>query len=368
MEIVLVDSKSKTKQFIDFPHDLYRNDPNYVPQLYLGVADKINPKKNPWFLKNKADLFLAMNGSKVVGRIAAIRNNTYNEFHQDNTGFFGFFDVIDDESIAHALLEHAEQWVKREGLSGMIGPTNFSTNDTSALLVEGFNLPPVIEMTYNFPYYQTHIESYGYKKGMDLLAYLVDQETVNRRSIDLSVKIKERLEKKGFVFRKPQMKNFMEEVENIRDVYIDTWENNWGFVPPTKEEFEFLAKEMKMIVDPDLIPIVEHNGKIVAFSLAIPDYNIIFRKIKRGRLLPTGILKLLFGKGKINLCRIILLGVHPDYRGMGIDAILYANAITGKYRYGEGSWILENNVEMNAGLIKLNGDPYKRYRIYKKDI
>jgi len=368
MEIVLVNNKSLTKKFIDFPHDLYRNDEYYVPQLYLGVADKINPKKNPWFIENKADLFLALEGNKVVGRIAAIRNNTYNNFHKDNTGFFGFFDVIEDETIAHKLLAHAEQWVEAEGLTGMIGPTNFSTNDTSGLLIDGFDGPPVIEMTYNYRYYQTYIENYGYKKGMDLLAYLVDQKTVNRRSIDLSTKIKARLEKKGFVFRKPVMKNFAAEVAKIRDVYIDTWENNWGFVPPTAKEFEFLAKEMKMIVDPDLIPIVEHEGKVIAFSLAIPDYNIIFKNVKRGRLLPTGIFKLLFGKKKINLCRIILLGVHPDYRGMGIDAILYANAITGKYRYGEGSWILENNTEMNAGLIKLNGAPYRRYRVYKKDI
>ncbi len=370
MDIRKVNSKTDLKRFIDFPHHLYKDDPNYVPQLFVAMKELMSPDRNPWFKHSKAELFLAERQGKIVGRIAAIRNNQYIKFSGLNKGFFGFFDVIKDYAVAKALLDHVRDWLREEKLQIMSGPTNFSTNDTAGLLIEGYDMPPVVEMTYNFPYYQEYLERWGLEKEMDLLAYKVPQNAVSHKSVKLAKLIEERLQRKGVKIRYLRMKNFKQELQLIKDVYLQAWENNWGFVPPTSDEFDFLAKNLKSIIKTEYCPIAEVNGKAVGFALAIPDINQILIKIKRGRLLPTGIFKLLLGQNKIDVLRIITLGVIPEYRRLGIEAIFYARIIQNSrkngIRYGEGSWVLENNEMMNQGMRNMNAYPYKRYRIFHK--
>ena len=372
MTIKQVLSKSDLKDFIDFPHDLYKNDPNYVPQLFVAMKELMSPKKNPWFKHSKADLFLAYRDKRIVGRIAAIRNNQYIAFSNLSKGFFGFFDVIEDYQVAKALLDHVKNWLLAEDLSVMSGPTNFSTNDTAGLLIDGFDKPPVVEMTYNYPYYQKYIEQWGLEKEMDLLAYYVPQDSVSHKSIRLGKLLEQRLNRRGITLRYIKIKDFKKELQSIKDVYLKAWEKNWGFVPPTEEEFEFLAKNLKSIVKTEYCPIAEIDGKAIGFALAIPDINQILINIKRGRLLPTGIFKLLFGQKKVNMLRIIILGVIPEYRRLGIEALFYARIIENSSKNGiiagEGSWVLENNEMMNQGMRNMNAYPYKRYRIYQKSI
>lgn len=372
MEILEANEWKLKKRFIDFPHDLYEGDANYVPELFVAQKDLLDEKKNPFFLHAKAQLYLAVREGKVLGRIAAIRNNNYNSFSGTMACFFGFFDVVEDYEVAKALLDAAVNWAKKEGLNSIIGPANFSTNDTAGLLVEGFDSPPVVMMTYNKPYYKDLLERYGFVKQMDMLAYHGVQEKTNHQSLRLSKQIQARLAKNGIVVRNVDMKRFNQELEGVRDVYRAAWDKNWGFVPPTDAEFDHLAKDMKLILDPDFALLAEHNGKAVGFALAIPDINVITRTIKRGRLLPTGIFKLLFQRKKIKRLRIILLGVKEEYRKMGVEGVFYASIISKAmergFTEGEASWILDNNEMMKRGIEHVGMVPYKRYRMYEKSL
>ncbi len=372
MKITEVSTGKQKKQFIDFPHDLYEGDENYVPEIFIGQKELMDERKNPFFKHSKVQLYLARRNGEIVGRIAAIRNNNYNEYVNGNVGFFGFFDVIEDYEVAKYLLDTAVKWVKKEGLDGIVGPANFSTNDTAGTLVEGFELPPVVMMPYNKRYYPKFLERYGFEKKMDLLAYHVTEETVNMKSVRIAGMIEERLKKKGIIIRSINAKKFKEEVRKIRVVYNAAWDKNWGFVPTTEEEFYHLAEGMKMVLDPDFGLVAEHQGKIVGFVLAIPDINFILRTIKRGRLLPFGIFKLLLGKRKITKIRIITLGVLEEYRKMGIEGAFYARIISRGmekgYTSAEASWILENNEMMRLGVEHINMEAYKRYRIYEKSL
>lgn len=370
--IIEVKTGRQRKRFIDFPHELYRNDPNYVPEIYIGQKELLSEKKNPFFRHSKVQLYLAYQGSTIVGRIAAIRNNEYNSFANAQVGFFGLFDVVEQYEVAQQLLDTAINWIKKEQLDKVLGPANFSTNDTAGLLVDGFDRPPVVMMTYNKPYYVNFLEQYGFTKQMDMLAYHVTEETVNKKSVRIANMLAERLLKRGIRVRKVQMKNFKKEVNTIREIYKGAWDKNWGFVPPTDAEFNHLAEGLKMVIDPDFALIAEHDGKAVGFALAVPDINTIARTIKKGRLLPTGIFKLLFQKKKIKRLRIILLGVLEDYRKMGIEGIFYARIISRGIEKGfneaEASWILDNNEMMKKGVEGVNMVAYKRYRMYEKKI
>ena len=372
MELVEVKSKRDKARFIDFPHDLYAGDPNYVPEIYIGQQEMLDEKKNPFFQHSEARLFLALRNGQVIGRIAAIRNNEYNRFADTNVGYFGFFDVIEDYEVARQLLDTACTWIRNQGLDGVIGPANFTTNDVAGLLVEGFSSPPVVMMSYNKPYYAAFLERYGFAKKMDLLAYLGKTAEANMKSVRLSKMLEERLLKRGISFRNLDMKHFNREIVAVRQVYKSAWDKNWGFVPPTDAEFDRLAKEMKMIIDPDFAIMAEHEGQLVAFALAVPDINVITRTIKRGRLLPTGIFKLLFLRKKIKRVRVILLGVTEPYRKLGIEGIFYARIISRAkekgYTEGEASWILESNDMMKRGVESINMYPYKRYRMYEKSL
>lgn len=367
------ESSSEIKKFIDFPHELFQGDTNYVPELYISQAKLFNRKKNPFFKHAVVDLFLAYRDGKIVGRIAAIDNGGYKQFTGKNDGFFGFFDVIDDYAVAETLLNVARDWCKKKGLDSLIGPVNFSTNDTCGMLVDSYDVPPVILMTYNKKYYNDFMDRFGFRKKMDLIAYKVaTKENMNQRVIAMRPAMESRLKRDGIIIRKFNMKNFKSEVDKLHDVYNAAWEKNWGFVPMTKDEFRFAASDMKAIVDTDFAYVAEHNGKAIGFALTVPNLNEVTINIKRGRLFPTGLFKLLMNQKKVKSVRIITLGVIEGYRKAGIDACFYAMNLEAAARknidYGEASWILENNDMMNKALLHIGGKPYKKYRIYEKTL
>lgn len=372
IEVRKVQDKKELKWFIDFPHALYEHDGNYVPELYLAQKDLLNKKSHPFFKHSEADFFLAYQGSEVVGRIAAIKNNNYLNFTGEKTGKFGFFDVIEDYQVAEALLNTVTDWQKERGLTKLAGPENYSTNETCGTLIEGFDRSPTVMMPYNKPYYKEYLEKYGFTKDMDLLSYIIYTKDVPDKLIRLSSAILERLNNKGITIRKLNLSKFSEEIDKIIQVYNSAWEKNWGFVPMTDEEFKHAAKDMKQIVDPDFVLIAEHEGKPIGFSLSIPDMNVPFKKLKKGRLLPFGLFKLLYYKRKIDRVRVVTLGLVEGYRKLGIDAYFYMKAFEEAKRkgmlYGEASWILENNEMMNKALENINGEVYKKHRLFKKAI
>jgi len=371
-EVIAVNGTKGLKAFIDFPHELFKNDPNYVPELFIAQRDMLTPGKHPFHEHSKVQLFLAYEDKEVIGRIAAIRNNNHNALHNSNDGFFGFFDCINDQETANLLLDAVEEWLKGQNLNTIIGPVNFSTNETCALLIEGFDGSPMVMMPYNPPYYLQLLENKGFSKRVDLRAYYYKVGAYDDRSVRLLDVLQERLKRNAITVRKIDMKNFKEEAKALKEVYNKAWDSNMGFVPMTDNEFDHMAKDLKLILDPDFCLVAEQNGKLIGFALAIPDINPILKTIKRGRLLPFGIFKLLGMKKKIKGIRIMILGVVDGYRKMGIEACLYGLIIKAfqekKYEYAEASWTLDHNDLINKAIERINGVPYRKYRILEKSI
>jgi len=372
IQIIPVETKKQRRIFIDFPHDLHAEDPHYVPELFLGQADLLTPGKHPFYKHSQVQPFLAYRDGKVVGRIAAIWNVRNNEYNKVNEGAFGFFDCINDQEIANKLFDTVIEWVKQRGGDQLVGPLNPSTNDVCGLLIEGFDMPPMAMMPYNPSYYIDLIEQAGLSKRVDLRAYYVSTAEADQRSVLLLDRLEERLKRSGIILRQINLKDFKNEAHKIRKVYNKAWDKNLGFVPMTDDEFDYVAKDLKMIVDPRFALVAEKGDEIVGFAVGIPNINEIQIKIKRGRLLPTGIFKLLFGKSKLKTLRVLMLGVVDDYRKLGIEACLYGriihNAGPAGIKGAECSWMLDHNYMMNHAIEQINGKLYKRYRFYDKTI
>ena len=330
--------------------------------------------RNPFFEHAEAEYFIAERDGVVVGRIAAISNRLHNETHGDRVGFFGFFESIDEQAVADALLTAAVDWCRARGHDVLRGPASFSVNDECGLLVEGFETPPTLMMPHNPRYYTSLIENAGFTKAKDLWVYQGGSE-------DRYIPVPDRLargtelirQRQGIVLRALDLSDFKGEVERIKQLYNAAWEKNWGFVPMTEHEIDHLAEQFKPVVVPELVPIAEKDGKLIGFGIALPDLNVVFRKNRSGRLFPV-VLRLLWAlkARRIHRARILLLGVLPEYQGKGVDAMLYHWIWTKSgerdITWGEAGWILEDNAAMNAGLEKMTFRVYKTYRLYDRSI
>ncbi|MEX0905090.1 MAG: GNAT family N-acetyltransferase [Balneolaceae bacterium] len=368
--ITAITSEAEKKKFLRFPYTHYADDKYWVPPLLIEQKKLLNTKKNPFYKNAEIAFFLAENDGKPAGRIAAIIDHRYNEFHNTKTGFFGFFESIDRKSMAELLFRVAEDWLKARGMKEVLGPANPGMMDEIGILVEGFDKYPSILMPYHKSYYDELIKACGYKKKMDLLTYEVTQDSVDRDRSNRAMEIvKKRLS--GIFIRKINLKKIHDEVKVIREIFNSAWKDNWGFIPLSEDEFSALASDLKTIVDDDFAHIAEIDGKPVGFSVALPEYNQILRNLN-GKLFPTGIFKILWNRKKINKVRTALMGVIPEYQGKGIDALLHREAIENGLKKGiyssEVGWILENNIQMVRVAEKLGGTNDKRYRMYGKKL
>ena len=373
LRIEQVKGRRALAQFIDFPHDLYAGDPNYVPELFMAQEALLNPKKSPFFLHSEAAYFLARSSEgKILGRIAAIRNNNYTAFTGDQAGFFGFFDVANDYEAARLLLDTASDWLRQQGFHRVIGPANFSTNETCGVLIENFEEPPYIMTTYNYPYYADFLERYGFVKHVDLLSYDIPPEYLTPEMEDIAARLEARLARRGITIRNIDMKHFDREVESFLPIYNASWDKNMGFVPMTEAEVRQMGKDLKMAIDPDFVYFAEKDGQPIGIGIVIPNLNEIFIKIPRGRLFPTGLFRFLFGRKSIKSVRVIALGILPEYRRSGLDMCMYVRSFQVARRKGiqrsEASWILENNDLMNRALVQIGGKVFRKHRMYEKPI
>ncbi len=371
-EIVPVETLRDRQAFIDFPYELYRHDPNWVPPLRSERLEFTDRTRCPFFEHGDIAFFRAVRHGRTVGTIAAIRNDLHNEFHQEKTGFFGLFEVVNEYPIAEALLDAARDWVKAQGMDTLRGPMNYSTNEECGMLVDAFDLPPVVMMTYNPPYYPDFIERYGFQKAKDLYAYRLLTSMFGPDGQDAPEKIRRVADvvhkRYGVTIRKVNMRHFEEEVELAKQVYNDAWSRNWGFVPMTEAEFDHLAHGLRQFLDPDLLFVAFAGDRPVGVSITLPDVNQALIGIRDGRLFPFGWLKFLWGRRHIDAVRVTIMGVVREYQQRGIDAVFYARTIQEAarkgYRWGEMSWILEDNLPMRQAMEALNGEIYKTYRIY----
>ena len=364
IEVHPVRSNSDLKRFIKIPWRIYKGNSCWVPPLIGDQKKKFNPDKNPFYQHSKVELFWAEKDGRPAGRIAAIVNNNYNEFHGENIGFWGCFECIDEQNVANSLFESAADYLKTHNLDLMRGPANFSSNDDWGLLIHGFEKPPLVMMPYNPPYYIDLLHRFGFNKAMDLFAFWLHKEQMTERIIRTAELIKKRTQ---VTFRHIDIKNFSEEIERIRIVYNFAWSRNWGFVPMTKQEFDHISQDLKQIVVPELVLIAEHNGTPVGFSLALPDINQALIHIN-GRLFPFGLFKLLYYAKRIHTVRVLTMGVVPEYQKRGIDVVFYYETFkrgTAKgFTEGELSWVLEANDMMVRAAENMGSKVYKKYRLY----
>ena len=375
IDVKPVRSPGDRHRFLELPYQLYRGNAHWIAPLRMAQKDILNTKRHPFYKTSDVEVFLARRDGRVVGRIMAILNRAYNEFHNESAGFFGFFEVENDKQAAAALLDSAREWVRGRGATVIRGPVNPSTNYECALLVEGFDLDPMVMMTYNPPYYAALLEGYGMEKAMDLYAYDIAADYFNHS--DKLQRVAERLRKKTSIrVRTVNMKDFKNEVGIIRQVYNDAWSRNWGFVPMSEEEFDHLAKDLKQIVDPRVVLIAEQvidgsKPRAVGFLLAVPDLNRALKKIS-GRLLPFGLLKLLWHSRSISSIRVITMGGILEFQNLGLGSILldeiYRRGPAAGFPTGEMSWVLENNVMMNRAADLIGGRRTKTYRIYEMTV
>lgn len=369
IEILEVESDSDRNKFIEFPYKFYEGNTYWVEPLRFDVKNNLSEKKNPFYQHSKIKLWLAKKNGEIVGRIAGIINDNHNKFHKDKVGFFGFFECINDKNAAKLLFEKAAGFVKENGMDTLRGPVSPSTNDECGLLVEGFDSPPVMLMPYNPEYYKDLLESYGFKKAKDMYALWISKDVIkNEQMMSKLDRISDMiLKKENLKIRKVNLKDFQNEVQKVREVYNNAWEENWGFVPMTEDEFKFIAANLKLAVDPMYVEFAEINGETVGFSLALPDINQAIKGLN-GKLFPFGLFKFLANKKKIDQLRVIIMGVKKEYHKKGIDAIFYRDIIRDANNRGikgaEISWVLEDNLAMKQTAEKLGAKVYKTYRMY----
>ncbi len=370
IEIVPVEGNGRgLHRFVMFPWRIYRGDPYWVPPLIGDTKSMLRPEKHPFYKHGEVGLFMARKNGEPAGRIAAIINHRHNEYQEEKTAFFGFFESIDDPNVAGALLERAAGWARERGMDRLRGPASFSTNEECAMLVDGFDSSPCVMMPYNPSYYPRLMEAAGLSKVKDLVAYNMTREEANEERLRrLSEVIAHR---EQVVIRPIDKKRFGEEVENFSVVYNQAWERNWGFVPMTDEEIDHMAKSLKSVIEPDLVLFMQKNGTTIGFAMALPDVNRAL-KHANGRLFPVGLIKILWHARRIHKVRVLVLGLLKEYRGRGLDVLLYLhlyrNGLRKGYNEGEFSWILEDNVAIRRPLERMGAKVYKTYRFYERSL
>ena len=365
--------KRDRSRFLDVADLIQRGDPDYIAPLRMERMRFLDPAKNPAWEQLDVLPLLAMRGGRLAGRITAHVDRAYNSYHGAKTAWFGFFESVDDPRVAHALLDEAVGFARARGATEIFGPCNFTTNHQLGMLVENFDRPPFVEMTYNPPWYDALVAGYGFGKAKDLLVYWIVSEKGTddpkmRRYFEASERARKRY---GLRLRTVDMKDFANEVARLFRLYNATWQDNWGFVPVTEREFESIAHDLKPVVDPSLVLIVEDRAGVpVGFSVTLPNVNEVLPR--DGRLFPFGWWRLVTGRRRIEWARLIALGVVPEYRRRGIEALLAIQtalrAAARGIRGGEIGWILEDNILINRTIESFGGRLDRRYRLYGMDL
>lgn len=362
------ESKAAVREFVDYPYRKYAGQPNWVAPLRIGQFEILDPKVNPFWQHADRRLYLARRDGRVVGRVACIDDDNHNEIHGENLVFFGFFEA-DDEEVAKALFAAVEQRARERGRDAVRGPLNPTMNDGAGFQIDAFDEVPYVMMPQSPPEYPTWTEAAGYAKVKDLYTFYFDNRGEPAERL---AKIAERAYRRNpLSIRVANIKNFDAEVATLKRLHESAWEKNWGNVPFTDAEMDHLAKELKMIVDPDLVIFLEYAGKPIGVAVTIPDINQVLARFN-GRLFPTGIFHLLRRKKIIDRARLVMLGVLPEYRNKGFDLLLIHEIVTRAKANGivegECGWTLEDNDAINHGIEAGGGVRNKTYRIYQKQL
>jgi len=357
-------------RFVDLPFRIHGRDPAWVPPLRLSVYDRLSPR-HPAACHQKTALWLALRHGHPVGRIAACRDSLFDSYQGVRWGWVGFFDCFDDPGAARALFEVAQSWCAAEGADTCVGPANFTTNDELGLQVEGFEDPPALLTLQNPPYYERLWVQNGWEPAMDLWAWRFLKQSTSlserqQRALDRIAK------RAGVRPRGISMEDFDAEVGRFFEVYNAAWSRNWGFAPMPEAEVRHLAKQLKQVINPNWAFGLETlDGEAVAVCLALPDLNLLMRRVRSGRLMPLGWVRLLAGRRKLSRARVWALGVRPDYQHLALGPLLYREiverlAADPYIQSAEASWTLATNHRINSQLAAMGATRSKVWRIYQR--
>lgn len=371
VQIKPVRSKRDLKTFINVPWKIYAGDPNWVPPLKRMQAHLLAPQRHPYWQVAKRELFIAEQDGQAVGRIMAHIDHAHNDHHSEKMGAWGFFECINDIEVSRALFSAAEDWHRAQGAAFMRGPLNPSTNYEAAMLVDGFDSPPVLMMTYNPRYYLDLVADYGLDKEKDLLAFYGSREQWPKWDLSRAKKIAER----GGITIRQRKSDILEEVKLVTKIYRECWGDNWGYIPMTEGEVAQTAKELKPLlamVGRDWVFFLTHKGRDVAVGVVVPDFNQVIKHLN-GNLGPWSLLKLLWYRRKMDNARCMMLGVPKGIRRAGFAMVAVSHILSladssPQYNSMELSWTLEDNVDINQMLTKGGLEQYKRYRIFRKEL
>ncbi|MEK6277095.1 MAG: hypothetical protein AABM29_03670 [Actinomycetota bacterium] len=374
VEIRPVRNRRELKRFVKLPFRLRRDDPRWVAPLIFERMQFLDRSKNPYFEHAEAEYFLAWRDGEPVGRITAQVDQRWDQYQGGSDGMFGFIEFENDPEVASALLDAAAEWVAGKGKGRILGPMNFTTNDEVGVLIDGYDLRPMILQPWNPPYYNELIEGSGLSKAMDLLMWFLALGEL-KEGMKFHPAIHEAADRlfseHGITIRHMRKRDLRNEVKRFMEVYNDAWGDNWGFVPVTEAEVDFQSKNLKPVLEERWTFIAEREGEALGAALTLPDINQVTAKMN-GRLLPFGWLRFLLGRRKIDLVRVFALGVKREYQHTGIAAAFYINHLEtaspdGVYG-GETGWILETNEPMNRAMEGMGGKVVKKYRLYEKEL
>lgn len=373
VKVTPVSGRRDLKAFIEVPFGVHANHPLWVPPLKLERRLFLSRRMNAFFTHGEAEYLLARRDGRVVGRISAHVNDAFNDYQHKNWGWFGWLEFEDDQEVLHALLEAAETWLRARGKERMVGPASFTMNDESGVLIEGYDVRPMIAQPWNPPYYRERLEQAGMGKAMDLLMWNLEVE--NRDKVmpviwELAEKVQP---EHGIRVRPMRRRQLRKDMDAFAEVYNAAWSENWDFVPYSKKDLDAFAQELHIAFDKHWFMLAEREdtGEVVGMAITIPDLNQVLERMQ-GKLLPLGWWYLL-RKGRImDRVRVGFLGVKPEYQHTGVAAKLYQMhfdaAEARPQKGGEMGWILETNTAMNRGMEAMGGRVVKRYRVYEREL
>ena len=371
LEVAPVRSRGDRKEFIELPFRLHSNAEQWVPPLRLERRMFLSKRQNAYFKHADAELFVARREGRVVGRISAQIDHAFNDFHGSDWGMFGFLELEEDSEALAALLDAAAAWLSERGCDRMVGPMDFTMNDESGILIEGFELPPMIRQPWHPPYYRRLCEEAGLSKAMDLYMWSL-QVSGRDKVMPVIWELAEALEEKhGITIRKMSRRSLRKDMDAFAEIYNEAWSRNWGFVPYSKEDLDYYAQEMQLVFDKHWFMVAEQGDKTVGVAITVPHINQVLKTMD-GRLLPLGWWRFLTKSRRIDRVRVGFLGVRPAYQHTGVAAGLYAEhfdmAEQTPQKGGEMGWILETNTAMNRGMEAMGGKIVKRYRVYQRSL
>ena len=362
-----VETRRDKKAFLNLEREIYRDDPNWVPPIWLIRKELVGFRHHPFYDDAETQAFLVRRGDKVVGRVSAIVNHAHNRIHKEKRGFFGFFECYDDVEASSELFSAATSWLRDRGMTDARGPANPSLNYDWGLLVDGFDSPPTYMIPYNRDYYGRLIEASGFKKSQDMYSYEAHLEMLQRVDPKMKFIIDEATKRFNVKCRPLDRKRFNQDIRSFLDVYNRALQQTWGYIPLSDAELEDHAKGLKYLIVPELTSIAEIDGTPVGVGFGLLDYNQIVKQIN-GKLLPFGFIKLLTRKREIKRLRLISTNVLPEYQKWGLGLVtlnrILPDALDFGITIGEFSWVLESN-SLSRGTIERGGAKLtKTHRVY----